>query len=87
MHVDTLNEYYACERNVSICVGLVSPQGEAQLYTKCGDNSNLAQLSANIAVEVILRKRLGEALKRFVILDRDDTCYMRSEGNPQKSVG
>ena len=51
-------------------------------YTKCGDNAILSPLSANIAVEVILRNSFGEIWNRFVIMNRDDTCYGREGGNP-----
>ena len=39
---------------------LIVFKGHTQLYTKCGDNVILSQLSADIAVKVILRNSLGE---------------------------
>ena len=54
------------------------------LYTKCGDNAILSQLTANIAVEVILRNSFGEISNMFVIMNRDDTCYRREGGNPKE---
>ena len=67
-----------------ICVEPDIRQGQAQYYTKCGDNAILAQLSANFAVEVILRNSFDETSNRFVILNRDDTCYMRKEVNTKR---
>ena len=83
VHVDTVREYCASERNSTICVELDRPQNEAHWYTKCDDNTILAQLSANFAAEVILRNGFGETSSRFVILNGDETCYLRQKGNPK----
>ena len=83
VHVDTVREYYASERNATICVELDSPQSQAQWYTICDDNAILAQLSANFAAEVILRNGFGETSSMFVILNSDETCYLRQKGNPK----
>ena len=83
VHVDTVRKYYASERNATICVELDRPQSQAQQYTKCDDNAILAQLSANFGAEVILRNGFGETSSRFVILNGDETCYLRQKGNPK----
>ena len=84
MLVDTVRKYSASERNFSISFGLDSTQDQMQLYTKCGDNAILSLLSAIIAVEVILRSSIGEISNKFVIMNRDDTCYRREGGNPKE---
>ena len=81
MHVDTVREYYASERNATICVAHDRPQSQAQWYTKCDDNAILAQLSANFDAEVILRNGFCETSSRFVILNGDETCNLRQKGN------
>ena len=83
MHAETVREYYASERNATICIELDRPQSQAQWYTKCDYNAILAQLSATIAAEVILRNGFGETSSRFVILNGDETCYLRQKGNPK----
>ena len=74
---------YLCNNNNNnnnLC-WTASSQRPAQWYAKCGDNAILALLSSNIAVEVILRNCFGQTSNMFVFLNRDDTWYVRHEGN------